>query len=884
MAKRGFQGVVMRGFGARDHEATVTGVETIAPNFRRIRLVSPTLFRDAVAGPTAWLRFWFPDPDGGVTEHQRAYTISAADEASGTFAIDVVLHTPAGPASHWAQNAGPGTTVPVTSLGSSKFDLPEDLPTGYLLIGDSASIPAINGILGVVPAQVPVELYLEQHEESDRLIPLASHPLLRTHWVPRRGPTSLASAIEERDWSDWYAWVASESGTLKNLRTRLRDGFGFPKSELHLQAYWYYGRAMGKLRAPAEPEGQDPDVPPESDRPAPSATAPAGTVAGAEPAAAKAGASTGRGAWRAQAAGRLLAPLRPRLFVAAVLQALVTLIQLAPFVLLVELARLLVVGAGATAMWTVGVWALALLGAGTLLGAGLMFWLHLVDVRFARGLRERLLVKLARLPLGWFTARGSGAVKRLVQDDTLALHYLVTHAVPDAVAAVVAPVAVLAYLFAVDWRLALILFLPVLVYLATTAVMLMQSGAKTAQATRWAERMNGEAAAYLEGQPVIRVFGGAAASGFRSRLAEYTAFLNDWQRPFTGKKTLMDLATRPATFLLLIAAFGTLFVTTGSMEPVALLPFLLLGTTFGARLLGIGYGLSGLRDGLAAARRVQVVLDEPELAVRDGGGEDVAPAATEVIEFDRVGFSYRPGVPVLRDVSLTLEPGTVTALVGPSGSGKSTLAALLARFHDVSEGVVRIGGRDVRDLTADELYARVGFVFQDTQLVHGTVRDNIALAVPDAPREHVEAAARAAQIHDRIVRLKDGYDTVLGPDAALSGGERQRLTIARAILADTPVLVLDEATAFADPESEYLVQQALNRLTAGRTVLVIAHRLHTITGADQIVVLDHGRISEKGTHPQLLDAGGRYHRLWHIGTTGRQAGTSSTDQAEGVAR
>ncbi|MGW9449149.1 ABC transporter ATP-binding protein [Streptomyces sp. NPDC055632] len=363
------------------------------------------------------------------------------------------------------------------------------------------------------------------------------------------------------------------------------------------------------------------------------------------------------------------------------------------------------------------------------------------------------------------------------------------------------------------------------------------------------------------------MFGGAAASSFRTRLGEYIEFLDDWQRPLSGQKTFIDLATRPATFLLLVCALGTPLVATGRMDPVSLLPFLLLGTTFGARLMGIGYGLSGLREGLLAARRIQVTLDEAELETA-AGREAVPEAPAGRVEFERVGFSYRPGVPVLEDVSLTLEPGTVTALVGPSGSGKSTLAALLARFHDVTGGAIRIDGRDVRGMTADELYSRVGFVFQRTQLVHGTVRENIALAVPGAGEERILAAARAARIHERIMRMPDGYDTVLGPDAALSGGERQRLTIARAILADTPVLVLDEATAFADPESEYLVQRALNRLTAGRTVLVIAHRLHTITGVDRIVVLDHGRIAQTGTHTGLLADDGRYRQLWDAATAG----------------
>ncbi|MFW0784547.1 ABC transporter ATP-binding protein/permease [Gordonia sp. CPCC 206044] len=862
MAARGFGGTVMRAFGARDHQVTVIGSTSITSHCVRIRFRSETLFTEALTGPTSWIRGWFPD--GAGKEHQRGYTFAEADAETGEFAIDFVLHEPSGPASQWARDAQPGDELSVMYMSSVPFEVPkENPPLGYLLIGDSASIPAINTIVDAMPAEIPVELYLEEHEPADREIPLNSHPRLRVHWVQRADAASLATALETRDWSNWYAWVGLESNSLKEVRKRFKE-FGFPRSEVHAQAYWAQGKAMGKDR---DPEAQTPVVDTieasidsaDETAPVPAAAAPPSTDTPAS------------GQWHANAAGRLLAPLKGTLIAAGVLQAIVTLFQFAPYLLLVELGRRLLAGADSSELWAVGILALILLGVGALLEAVLLLWLHAVDGNFARDVRSRLLGKLARLPLGWFTARTSGSIKSVVQDNTLSLHYLVTHAVLDAVAAVVAPIAVLVYLFTVDWGIALFLLVPVLGYVLTMYRMVIASGGKIPQSQVWAERMNSETAAYLDAQPVIRVFGGVMASGFRRSLDGYIDFLEDWQRPFVRSKTVMDLVTRPTTFLWLIAAVGTAFVIWGWVEPVDLLPFLLLGTTFGARLLGIGYGLSGLRSGMLAARDIQVTLDEPELEVLPGSAEATVPAAR--VDFDRVVFGYRRDLPVLHDISLTLEPGTVTALVGASGSGKSTLAGLLARFHDVDAGSIRIGGCDIRTLSSDELYRRIGFVLQHTELVHGTVAENIALAVPDASREQIEEAARAANIHDRILRLPDGYDTVLGPDAALSGGERQRLTIARALLADAPVLILDEATAFADPESEYLVQQSLSRLAHDRTVLVVAHRLHTVVDADRIVVLDGGRIVESGTHSELLTTGGRYRTLWEsTGEAQRMAG------------
>ncbi|ANA98268.1 ABC transporter ATP-binding protein/permease [Mycobacteroides chelonae] len=842
---RGFQGAVLRGLGARDHVATVVGTSQVAPNCVRLTMSAPTLFEDLLHTPAEWLRFWFPDPEGGATEHQRAYTIVSTDAEVGEFAIDVVIHEPAGPACRWAGAAQPGMTIPVVAFGSARFEVPEDLPAGFLLIGDSASIPAINSILAALPADVDVEVYLERHSPDDELIPLTEHPRRVLHWVDRVDETSLAGAIEARDWSNWYAWAGSEGGSLKHLRKRLKEQFGFPKADVHAAAYWTFGRAMGSRRGDTDTQ-QAPVAKPAAPKPA--AENPAAPPEPAVP----------QGRWRSQAAGELLAPVKKQMIAGGVLQAIITMVELAPFVVLVELTRQLLAGADESRLWHTGFIFLTLLVLGAALGAALTVWMHVVEIRFSADVRQRLLSKLSRVPLGWFTQRGSGSVKKLIQDDTLSLHYLITHAIPDAVAAVVGPVAVLIYLFAVDWRLALVLLIPILIYLVTTATMMFQSGPKIIEASRWSERMSGESAAYLEGQPVIRIFGGSAASSFKRKLDGYLSFLNEWQQPFIGKKTFMDLVTRPTTFLWLIAGAGTLFVVAGAMEPTTLLPFLVLGTTFGTRLLGIAYGLGGIRGGVEAARHIAVALGETELTEQASEGH----AGETSVSFDAVTFGYRPGVPVIHGVDLRLRPGTVTALVGPSGSGKSTLASLLARFHDVDGGAICIDGTDIRALSADELYTKVGFVFQDVQLVAGTVRENIALARPEATDTQIHTAARDAQIHERILRLPNGYDTVLDTNTQLSGGEKQRLTIARALLADTPILILDEATAFADPESEYLVQQALGRLVHNRTVLVIAHRLHTIADADQIVVLDQGHLVETGTHTQLLSNNGRYRRLW----------------------
>jgi ATP-binding cassette subfamily B protein len=283
-----------------------------------------------------------------------------------------------------------------------------------------------------------------------------------------------------------------------------------------------------------------------------------------------------------------------------------------------------------------------------------------------------------------------------------------------------------------------------------------------------------------------------------------------------------------------------------------------LGAGLSAPVLALSYAEQDLRAGSLAATRIKALLTTPVVQV----AEPPQTPTGRTVEIDRLDFAYEHDHPVLTDIFLALRPGTVTALVGPSGAGKTTLARLVPRFFDPASGTIRVGGADVTAIPEGELYRHVGFVFQEVRLLRDTIRENIRLARPDADDEQVVAAARSAQIHDRILALPRGYDSVVGEDALLSGGEAQRAAIARAILADRPIIVLDEAASFADPESEHEIQRALSRLTHGKTVLVIAHRLRSIATADHIVVLDGGRIVGQGTHEQLLARGGLYHRLW----------------------
>ncbi|MFF2777359.1 ABC transporter ATP-binding protein [Streptomyces sp. NPDC058052] len=491
---------------------------------------------------------------------------------------------------------------------------------------------------------------------------------------------------------------------------------------------------------------------------------------------------------------------------------------------------------------------------------------HLLDGRVQLALRRALAARLGRVPLDWIARRRSGELARVAGDDVGAVHPLIAHTPGELTSAFVVPLVSLGYLFAVDWRLTLITLAPVLA--AVALVPLMMTPARLREQADFDAAMARIAASvveFVQGIAVVKAFGGGERAHHRFRAAadDFVASFRRWVHGISPVAAGMQLLLSPPFVLLTVLTGGAALVAGGGTEPVDLLPFLLLGLGLTAPVAALGHGFDEVQTARRAVGRIRDVLAVPALP------GPVAPATPDghLVELRGVRFAHEPGHDVLRGVDLVLRPGTVTALVGASGAGKSTLVRLLPRFADPTGGSVLLGGVDLREVDDRELHRRVSFVFQDVHLLRASVADNIALAVPDAGREAVVRAARLANVHDRVTRLPRGYDSVIGEDARLSGGEAQRIALARALLADAPVLVLDEATSFADPRTERAVRRTLDALREDRTVLLVAHRLETAAGADLVAVLEDGVIAEHGAPAELVAGGGRFAALWHARRT-----------------
>ena len=563
---------------------------------------------------------------------------------------------------------------------------------------------------------------------------------------------------------------------------------------------------------------------------------------------------------------RILQPIRGRLIAAAVLAGTGSMLTLVPLAGIAHVASIALDPALAQGgLWPTIIASVACLFLGMALMSLGELAAHLADNRLTHQLRLQAMQRLGQVPLGWFTSRASGEVKQAMQDDINTLHSLTAHFYTTTGRAVGAIAISVIYLFAMDWRLAIVSLLPFPGFFLFFGRAMKASGTNMAQFVAGMGRINNAVVEFVNGIPVVKAFGatGRAHGSYRAAVDAFADAFAAFTRPLVGSMANANALIAPVAVLGVVVLAGTAFVALGTMAPLEILPFALVAPGMSAPMLLLHYLTHDLNNAAGAAQRVQALLDTPVLA-QPAPDQQQLPDGTE-IRLEGVGYAYDGHNKVLSDVSFTLQAGTVTAIVGASGSGKSTLARLLLRFFDPSEGRITLGGVDLRHIATPELYRRVGFVLQEVRLIHASVRENIALGRPSASSDEVEEAARLANIHERILALPRGYDSVIGEDAQLSGGELQRVSIARAVLLDPAVLVLDEATAAADAENEVAIQDALSRFARGRTLLIIAHRLDTIMHADNIVVVDNGAIVEQGSHASLLAGKGRYAQLWALG-------------------
>ena len=487
---------------------------------------------------------------------------------------------------------------------------------------------------------------------------------------------------------------------------------------------------------------------------------------------------------------------------------------------------------------------------------------HLAAFRVATNLRLATAEHLARLPLGFTESYGSGKLRKVIQESTGAAETFLAHQLPDQYSAMATPVGLLVLLFVFDWRLGLLSLVPVFLAFAIMATM---TGARMAEKMRQygnaLAAMSNEAVEYVRGIPVVKTFGQSVFSfkKFKAAIDEY----EKWVIAYTKELRLPMMfytAAINGVFAFLIAG-GLLFTRKGITPEflLNLLFYIIITPVISLTLTKIMYMSENKMVVADALSRIDSILEAAPASV----SEQPRHPKDGSVSLRDVHFSYDGKTDVIKGISLDIHPGQTAALVGPSGGGKSTLASLMVRFFDVQSGSVSIGGADVRDIPKAELMDTVSFVFQNSRLLKGTILDNVKLGKPDSSEEEVLAALRNAQCMDIIGKFPKGIHTAIGTNGVfLSGGEQQRIVIARAMLKNAPILILDEATAFADPDNEAKVQAAFAELAKGKTVIMIAHRLSTVANANCIYVVEDGRIAESGTKDALCAADGLFAKMW----------------------
>ena len=506
--------------------------------------------------------------------------------------------------------------------------------------------------------------------------------------------------------------------------------------------------------------------------------------------------------------------------------------------------------------------------AGILVYFAALMCTHLAAFRAAANIRKQGVAHLMKAPLGFFDDNASGLLRNRLDGAAAETETLLAHNLADVVGTITMFIAMIVLMFVFDWRMgAACLLAAVISIIAMASMMSGKNAGLIAEYQAAQDAMSKAGTEYVRGIPVVKVFQQTVYSfrTFSQAIEDYSKKAEHYQGKVCRRPQSVNLTFTESAFVFLVPV--ALFLAPGALASGNFAGFVtnfafyaVFSAIISTALAKVMFAASGMMLAKTALDRIDKVMAAPELEV---AADPLVPRGNRV-EFKDVSFTYRgAAVPALEHVSFTVESGQTVALVGPSGGGKTTAASLIPRFWDVTSGTVEVGGVDVRSIDPHVLMDQVAFVFQNNRLFKASILDNVRAARPEAAREEVERALAAAQCDDIIAKLPDGVDTLIGTEGTyLSGGEQQRVALARAILKDAPILVLDEATAFADPENELLIRRAFSVLTKGKTVIMIAHRLSTVVGADRIIVLDSGRVVEDGSHEELKAAGGLYARMW----------------------
>ncbi|HLO49092.1 MAG TPA: ABC transporter ATP-binding protein, partial [Kamptonema sp.] len=563
----------------------------------------------------------------------------------------------------------------------------------------------------------------------------------------------------------------------------------------------------------------------------------------------------------------LLAPQKGKLILAIVLQVICTALGLIPFILVYSIAISLFnppVDQGY-------IWKLAIASLVAIIARWSLFGIsstlaHIAAFNILYNIRIKLSEKFGKLPLGYFNLHATGALKKVMNEDVEYIESMISHGISEGIGLLTTLFFTTIYLLTVDWRMTLAALTGIPVVLLAHNLLLRRLLPLVPDYYAVQDRMNSAIIEYVQGMPVIKAFSQTAESftKYKDSVWDYHKFDEDW-----SKKSLLSWVLIPLSVtinLLAMLPVGVWLLSNNSLSIPTLILFLLLGLGLSAPSIKLVESTSLYIQTQESVNRIYNILNEPELPETI---ETITPKDL-TIEFRDVHFSYED-TEVLQGISFVIPQNSITALVGPSGSGKTTIAHLIGRFWEVNSGEISIGGVNIKDLKIDELMSKIAIVFQNVVLFNDTIYENIRMGNPNASQEAVIAAAKAAQCHEFIQAKQDGYQTIVGEKGAkLSGGQQQRISIARAILKDAPIVILDEATAFIDPENEAQIQSAINSLIQDKTLLIVAHRLSTITEADQIFVIDRGQVVGKGKHEELLHTSPLYGQMWdtHVAAQG----------------